>query len=124
MDVADRKKDRGVNAFAHAAADRIAARHRNEPARVRGFVREMELMEKRMGTFSDQVRRLIADSGLSSYRLSQLSGVPESTLSRFLRGERTITLETLDRLSAALRLELKGGSRRRRSRASKARPRR
>ncbi|NDC38782.1 MAG: helix-turn-helix domain-containing protein [Proteobacteria bacterium] len=47
-------------------------------------------------------------SGLSGYKLSQLSGVPESTISRFLRGKIDLTLGTASRLCKVIGLELRG----------------
>lgn len=75
-----------------------------------------------MKTVSERLRELIDQSGLSSYRLAQLSGVPESALSRFLRRERTITLDTVDRLCVALRLELRRVRPRRKSKPKKETP--
>jgi len=39
-------------------------------------------------TLSNQVRQAIRDSGLTCYRISQLTGIHESTLSKFLSGDR------------------------------------
>jgi transcriptional regulator with XRE-family HTH domain len=59
-----------------------------------------------MGRLTEQVRRAIRDSGLSLYALQRLTGVQPSATSRFLRGQRTITLETLDALADVLGLSL------------------
>ncbi|MBK6940944.1 MAG: helix-turn-helix transcriptional regulator [Planctomycetes bacterium] len=55
---------------------------------------------------SAALRRAIETSGLSSYRLAQESGVSQGQLSRFLRAERTLSLDAVDRLTAFLKLEL------------------
>jgi len=55
---------------------------------------------------SDQLRRIIAESGLSRYELARRSGVEQSALSRFVNGQRGLTTESLDRLAEALGLEL------------------
>ncbi len=56
---------------------------------------------------SDQLRRILAESGLSRYEIAKRSGVDEAALSRFASGQRGLTTETLDRLGEALGLELK-----------------
>lgn len=48
----------------------------------------------------------MAASGLSGYRLAQMSGLPESTVSRLKRGLFTPTLHTAERLARALGCEL------------------
>ncbi len=57
-------------------------------------------------TLSDQLRAAIRGSGLSLYGLAKLCGVDHGQLSRFLRGERSITLETADRIAEELGLRL------------------
>ena len=76
-----------------------------------------------MATISEQLRKAIERSGLSSYRLAHLANVPESTLSRFLKRERSLTLDTVDRLCAVLRHELRDSRRKSRS-TENANPRR
>ncbi len=61
---------------------------------------------------SDELRKAIADSGLSLMALAELSGVDEGRLSRFLREERTLTLPAVDSLCQVLRLQLTRKSRR------------
>ena len=46
----------------------------------------------------DQLRKAIEKSGETQYSLSKATGVDQSVLSRFLHGERTISLETAARL--------------------------
>ena len=57
-------------------------------------------------SLSDQLRRIIAESGLSRYELARRSGVEQSALSRFVNGQRGLTTESLDRLARTLGLEL------------------
>jgi hypothetical protein len=45
-------------------------------------------------------------SPLTNYRISKLSNIPQPTLSRFARGKAGMTLPTLDRLAAVLRLRV------------------
>lgn len=54
----------------------------------------------------EQIRRAILDSGLTRYALWQRSGVEQSALSRFLSGERTLSLEAVEKLAEALGLEI------------------
>ena len=57
-------------------------------------------------SISDQLRGVIRDSGLSLYELARESAVNRAQLTRFVAGERSITLETLDRIAPALRIRL------------------
>jgi plasmid maintenance system antidote protein VapI len=57
-------------------------------------------------SLSDQLRERIAAAGPSVYELARDAGVDRSVLSRFLAGQRTITLETADRLAKVLKLRL------------------
>lgn len=54
---------------------------------------------------SRQVREAVTNSGLSRYRISKLSGVSESILSRFMHGE-GLSLENLDALAGVLGLRI------------------
>lgn len=64
----------------------------------------------------DQLRRAIVESPITQYRLAQVSGIDKGILSRFLRGERTITLTTAARLAEVLDLELRPSGQPRKSR--------
>jgi transcriptional regulator with XRE-family HTH domain len=54
----------------------------------------------------DQLRQAIIDSGLSQGEMARRSGVDQGQLSRFLRGERTMTLPAAAKLCSILGLEL------------------
>jgi transcriptional regulator with XRE-family HTH domain len=54
-----------------------------------------------------QLREAIAASGLSLNQLGEKSGVSDGQLSRFMRGERTLTMETASPLCRVLGLELR-----------------
>jgi hypothetical protein len=56
----------------------------------------------------EQIRQAVRDSGRSLNQLSKESGVNVSRLSRFMRGERTLTLPAGLDLCAALGLQLAG----------------
>jgi transcriptional regulator with XRE-family HTH domain len=58
-------------------------------------------------TFADVIRRAVRDSGKSAYAVAQESGVPQAVLSRFLRGLRSVNLDTAEKLCRALGLELR-----------------
>ena len=50
-------------------------------------------------TIADTLRRAIRQSGKTVYRVSQESGVSQGVIARFLRAERDIRLETLEKLA-------------------------
>lgn len=54
-------------------------------------------------TLTDALRAVIRESGISLYKLHQSSGVSPAVLSRFLRGQRTITVAVAERILTALR---------------------
>lgn len=55
----------------------------------------------------DQLRKAIEKSDETQYAIAKATGVDQSVLSRFLHGERTISLETAARLCKHLALELR-----------------
>ena len=55
---------------------------------------------------SNQVRREIRDSGLTRYRISQETGIDQSTLSKFFNGQCGLSMDVLDRLGEYLELEI------------------
>ena len=48
--------------------------------------------------FTDQLRQAIKQSGFSQYRLAKLSGTDQSQLSRFMHGERGLSIEGIERI--------------------------
>ncbi len=54
-----------------------------------------------------ELRKAIVESGLSQNQLSGLSGVNRAQINRFVKGERTLTLESAERIAKVLKLELK-----------------
>lgn len=60
-----------------------------------------------MEDFSEKLRRAIIDSGRSRYEISQQTGIAESVLSRFVRGERGLSLQSVDVLVRFLGLEVR-----------------
>jgi transcriptional regulator with XRE-family HTH domain len=65
-----------------------------------------------------QLREAISHSGLPLNQLSKASGVHRSALSRFMRGERGLTLDGAAKVCEALGLVLAEPPKRRRPRAS------
>lgn len=61
-------------------------------------------------TFSHQIRLAIDASGKSRYRICKDLGVDQATLSRFMSGQRGLTLSVLDRLADLLDLRVTTGS--------------
>ncbi len=55
---------------------------------------------------SDQIRDAVRKSGLSGYRICEKTGIEPASLSRFLSGERGMSLASLDKLAALLRLKI------------------
>jgi plasmid maintenance system antidote protein VapI len=68
-------------------------------------------MGKKRLRFSDELRRAVDACGLSHYRICQELGIAESTLSRFMSGQRGLTMKCLDRLAALLDLHVAAGKR-------------
>ena len=60
-----------------------------------------------MKSIVNQLRKAIKGSGETQYAISKATGVDQSVLSRFLKRERTISLETAARLCKYLGLELR-----------------
>jgi transcriptional regulator with XRE-family HTH domain len=58
---------------------------------------------------TDQLKEAIRRSGESLNHLGRRAGVDDGSLSRFIRGERDLTLATADRLCKALGLKLVAG---------------
>lgn len=57
-------------------------------------------------TMTEQLRNAIDQSGLSKYRIAKDLQINQAQLSRFMRGQRGLSLELLDRLCAYLDLAL------------------
>jgi plasmid maintenance system antidote protein VapI len=61
---------------------------------------------KRRETFSDQLRRIIAESELSRNQLCIAAGLDPSHLHRFVHGTGRLTNDTIDRLAEVLGVRL------------------
>ena len=63
-------------------------------------------MGKKRSKVSDQIRAAIETSGVSRYGIAMATGIDPATLSRFMGGSGGMTVETLDKLSEYLGLEI------------------
>lgn len=61
----------------------------------------------RAESVSETLRAAIVDSGVTLQQLGQEAGVDKAALSRFVRGERSLKLESMDRLADRLGLLLR-----------------
>ena len=51
-----------------------------------------------------ELRKAIVESGYTQNQLSELSGVNRAQINRFVKGERTLTLESAERIAKVLKL--------------------
>ena len=58
-------------------------------------------------TITEKARDAIEQCGMSRAEISRLTGVAPSMLSRFVSGERSLTLDSIDKIGAVLGWELK-----------------
>lgn len=56
--------------------------------------------------FGDQLREAVLRCGLSRYRISQETGIPQSNLSRFVNQGAGLSLENIDKLCRCIGAEL------------------
>lgn len=59
-------------------------------------------MTKKEASFSDQIRKLIEESGETRYRITLECEIDKGLMSRFMAGKATFSMETLDRLAKYL----------------------
>lgn len=60
-----------------------------------------------MGQLADVIRNSIRCSSQSQAEIAENTGISTGIISRFMRGERSINLDTAEKLAAYLRLELR-----------------
>jgi plasmid maintenance system antidote protein VapI len=68
--------------------------------------------QTRVPALSEQLRQAIRDDGRTLGQLARATGVDTPRLSRFVRGQRRLTLPAVDAVAAALGLRLVKPSRR------------
>ena len=56
---------------------------------------------------ANQLRKAIQDSGKSVTAIASESDIPQPVLHRFVKGERDLTLRTVEKLADYFRLELR-----------------
>ena len=61
---------------------------------------------KSADTLSKQIRWYVKNCGISTYRLERETGIHNSALSRFIRGERGLSTESMDTMGKHLKLVL------------------
>ncbi len=64
------------------------------------------VMSSKSRKLSDQIREAMARSGMTRYRISQLTGIDQATLSRFFHGTGGLAMDKLDRLGEVLGLDV------------------
>ena len=70
----------------------------------------LRMAGRRLPKLSDQFRAAIReadDAGVTRYAISKATGIDQAVLSKFLSGERGMSLESLDKLAAFLKLEVR-----------------
>lgn len=63
-------------------------------------------MNKPKLTMTEVLKAAIEESGLTRYRIAKDTGIDETALMRFMRGEQSIRLDKADALAEYLGLEL------------------
>jgi transcriptional regulator with XRE-family HTH domain len=71
-----------------------------------------------MKRLSDQIRLAILDSGLSRYQIAQATGIDESSLAKFCKGIRGLSMPALDALGLYLQLTITAGHHKRKGKES------
>ena len=61
---------------------------------------------KSADTLSKQLRWYVKNCGVSTYRLERETGIHNSALSRFIRGERGLSIASMDTMGKFLKLVL------------------
>ncbi len=64
------------------------------------------MRKKRTIRLTDQLRRIIDESGQTRYQISKETGIGESALSKFYNGHRGISAKALDQLGEYLGLKI------------------
>jgi transcriptional regulator with XRE-family HTH domain len=58
------------------------------------------MKKKAKHKLTDQLRQIIADSGMTMGEVSRAAGIDKTGLSRFLSGERGVSAKVLDKIGA------------------------
>ena len=65
------------------------------------------MTRKNYKVLSEQLRKIIRDSEMTQYAICKETGIDKAVLSKFVHGERGMSLESLDALGKCLLLEVK-----------------
>ena len=66
----------------------------------------MSMRVKASDRLSEQLRRIVADSGKTLGQITRDTGIDKSALSRFVNGERGVSMEAMDKLGEYLGLRI------------------
>jgi hypothetical protein len=66
----------------------------------------MSMRVKASDELSEQLRRIVADCGKTLGQITRDTGIDKSALSRFLSGERGVSVEVMDKLGRYLALRI------------------
>jgi transcriptional regulator with XRE-family HTH domain len=66
-------------------------------------------MARKRTRLSDQIRAAILKSDMTRYQLWKATGVSQATLSRFVTGRGTLSMNVLDKIADALDLHIAAG---------------
>ncbi len=66
----------------------------------------MSMRKNKPQTLTSQLRQAVADSGETLGELARQTGIHKSALSRFVNGERGLSMNALDALGEHLRLQI------------------
>ena len=64
------------------------------------------MRKNRQKKLSEQIRKAVADSGITRYRISKDTGVDDGALSRSHHGKAGLSMDALDRIGAYLGLDI------------------
>jgi transcriptional regulator with XRE-family HTH domain len=65
-----------------------------------------DMLQTMSKSLTDQIRDAVRESKLSRYRICQETGIDKASMSKFVNGERGLSLASLDKLAALLELRV------------------
>lgn len=63
-------------------------------------------MKGKPAKFSDQIRKALRESGVTRYAIFKATGIDQGTLSKFVKGQVGLSMDSLDALAGMLGLEI------------------
>jgi transcriptional regulator with XRE-family HTH domain len=76
----------------------------------------MPAMTKKQVKLIDQIRRAASECGMGQNALARAAGIDKGRMSRFISGERGLSMEALDALADVLNLRIVAGKPKRKAR--------